>query len=426
MFGTIHKLLHDPTRRNIAINTIGNYLNVFFTALFALIFVRIMSPEQYGTLSVLLAIMYVMAQILDFGTTATIYSFVPDLYAAKDKRMFQFIKSTFFFQSLFSLIAVILLIVSFPYLDRVFFKTEAPNWILYITTISILCLIWQNFIMNIMFASKKFFKYNIYLNIANIVKLIAIASFAFYGTITVGAVIIIFGILGPATLFLQILATNSSFLPHFFEADIRKEEFRFGYTLTYFFASQLYNLGLRMDLFLLSFYVVIVGKEAIGFYGLAQKIVLTVITAIVSITQVLSPGFASAKNNHEALAQMKKAFKYLLFPSAILVVLFFTPKFVFRLVFTENFAETYAITKALALPFILNAVGSVPMLYLLYTVRKPGIILASNFLFFLIIAAGSYILIPSRGVFGPPIAIGLAFIVATAIQTIAMVREYNK
>ncbi len=425
MFGFIQKLLLDPTRRHIAINTFGNYLNVFFTALFALIFVRIMSPEQYGTLSVLLAIMYVATQILDFGTTATIYSNVPNLYVAKDHKMFQFIKSTFVFQSFFAVIAIVLLIIAFPYLDKMFFKTGAERWVLYITTISIMCLIWQNFTMNIMFAAKKFLEYNLYLNIANIIKLLTILSFAFWGQITVGLIMFIFGILGPSLLFLFLLASNSKLIPHFYEANIKKEEFRFSYTLTYFLASQFYNLGLRMDLFLLSFFVGIVGKESIGFYGLAQKIVLTIITSIISITQVLSPGFASATSKTEAKQQLIKALKYLVFPAAILVVLFFTPQFVFRLAFTENFVETYSITRSLALPFILNAIGSAPMLFLLYTVKKPGYILISNILFFIIISIGSYYLIPTKGVFGPPIAIGLAFMVATVIQTAAMVKEFT-
>ena len=59
---------------NIVINTFGNYLNVFFIAVFALVLVRIMDPVEYGVLSVLLGIMYVLANILDFGITANIYS----------------------------------------------------------------------------------------------------------------------------------------------------------------------------------------------------------------------------------------------------------------------------------------------------------------------------------------------------------------
>lgn len=416
-------ILKDPTRKNIFINTVGNYVNVFFTALFALILVRVMSPVEYGVLSVLLGITYVLANILDFGTTATIYSQVPLFYETKDNKLFQFIKTTFFFQTIFSAIVITLLLFFFPYLDRVFFRTGVEQWVLYVTTISVLFFIWQNFISNIFAASKKFLRSNVYLNIGNIVKTLVIVLFWYSGSISVGTVIFVFGIVGPGVFFLLVLFTNSKYLPQFYYAQIKKEDFKFSYTITYFLSSQFYNLGLRMDLFLLSG---ILGGAALGYYGLSQKIILTIITSVISITQVLSPGFAAVHSKKEAKLQIKKAFKYLLFPSAIFVVLFFTPNFIFKLVFTENFAETAAITKALALPFILNAIGSVPMLFLLYTVKKPGVILVSNILFFLIISIGSFYLIPVRGIFGPPIAIGIAFIVATLIQSVIAWAEYQK
>ncbi|HRN69663.1 MAG TPA: oligosaccharide flippase family protein [Candidatus Woesebacteria bacterium] len=422
MFSYIEKLLHDPIKRNIAINTIGNYLNVFFTALFALILVRIMSPAEYGVLSVLLGVTYVFANILDFGTTATIYSQVPVFYESKDPRMYQFIKTAFFFQSIFSICVIITLFLFFPYFDSIFFKTGVEKWVLFVTTFSILLFIWQNFIGNIFAASKKFLASNIYINIANIVKTLTLLFFWYIGNISVGTVIFTFGIVGPTVYFMLATANHTQFIPKLYSASIKKEEFQFKYTFTYFLSSQFYNLGLRMDLFLLSYFMIGAG---LGHYGLAQKIILTIITSIVSITQVLSPGFAAITSKKEAKIQIQKAFKYLLFPATIFVVLFFTPRFVFQLVFTNNFAETEAITKALALPFILNAIGSVPMLFLLYTVKKPSVILYSNILFFIIISVGSYYLIPSKGVFGPPIAIGLAFIIATLIQTITAWKEYK-
>src|SRR3989338_6581646 len=416
------RFLTEPTRKNIAINTVGNYLNVFFIALFALILVRIMTPAEYGVLSVLLGISYVLATILDFGTTATIYSYVPALHAENNPRLYRFIKSTFFYQSLFSFIVIGVLFFTFPYLDRVFFKTNARIWVLDLTSFSVLLFIWQNFFTNILFAAKKFLRANLYINIANVVKTIVIGLMAYFGTLSVGEVIFVFGIVGPVVFFILLILTSKRHIITVYHSTIDKKEFRFGYTLTYFLASQFYNLGLRMDLFLLSYFAL--GAQ-VGFYGLAQKIILTVIASIVSITQVLSPRFATVKTKKDARSEMKRAFKYLLLPSAIFIVLYFTPKFVFELVFTGNFAETERATKALALPFILNAVGSVPMLFLLYSVKKPGYILWSNFLFFLIISIGSYYLIPRQGMFGPPVAILFAFIIATSIQTLAMVKEYR-
>ena len=422
----IPRILHfikRPTSKNVIINTIGGYLNIFFTALFALILVRILTPAQYGVLSVLLGIAYVLANILDFGTTATIYSYLPALYEKKSHDLYSFIKSIFLFQSFFSFLVIAGLFISFPYLDKVFFKTGAPLWEMWLTSFSVLFFIWQNFFQNILFATKKFMKTNIYLNLANLIKTAIIFLMIITKNVTVGSVIFIFGIIGPIIFFLLLIFEKRKLLPIIIKSVIDRKKVRLQYTLTFFIASQFFNLGLRMDLFLLSYFR---SKAEVGFYGLSQKIILTIITTVISITQVLSPSFAKITKKSEALSQLKTGFAYLLFPALLFLALFFTPKQVYDLFFTENFAQTASITKALSLPFILYALGSLPMLFLLYTVKKPIYILISNIFFFIILTVGSYILIPRMGVFGPPYAIAAALIIAISIQVIASIKEFKK
>ncbi len=423
MANLLSALRSKQTFRDVFINTVGNYLNIFFTAFFALVLVRILSPAQYGVLSVLLGIAYVLANVLDFGTTATIYSYLPPLYETKSERMYRFIKSTFYYQSLFSLIVLGILFVSFPWLDKVFFKTGAPAWELYLTAFSVLLLIWQNFIMNIMFAAKKFLKANIYLNVANVIKTAVIFFLMFSHQVSVGSVVFAFGIVGPMAFFLLLFLEAKDLIFVLAKSEVKREEFRFGYTLTYFVGSQFLNLGMRMDLFLLSYYLM---KEQVGYYGLSQKIILTVITTIVSITQVLSPAFSTIRSKRDVPHHIKTGFYYLLLPSALFLLLYILPPQIFQLFFTDKFVKTAPITKALSLPFILNSLGSLPLLFLLYSVKRPSYVLWANVAFFVIISAGSYYLIPIKGVFGPPIAVAAAFVVNTIILTAAAVYEYQK
>ena len=422
----IPRILHfikRPTSKNVIINTIGGYLNIFFTALFALILVRILTPAQYGVLSVLLGIAYVLANILDFGTTATIYSYLPALYEKKSHDLYSFIKSTFIFQSFFSFLVITGLIISFPYLDKIFFKTGAPLWELWLTAFSVLFFIWQNFLQNILFAAKKFIKTNVYLILSNLIKTAIIFIIVITHHVTVGSVIFIFGIVGPFIFFLFLIFEKRKLFPIIVKSVVDRKKVQLKYTLTFFVASQFFNLGLRMDLFLISYFR---SKAEVGFYGLSQKIILTIITTVISITQVLSPSFAKITKKSEALSQLKTGFTYLSFPALLLLALFFTPKQVYELFFTENFVQTASITKALSLPFILYALGSLPMLFLLYTVKKPIYILISNIIFFTILTLGSYLLIPSLGVFGPPYAIAAALIVAITIQIFASLKEFKK
>ncbi len=412
-----------PTSKDVMVNTIGNYLNVFFYAFFAWILVRILTPEQYGVLSVLMGIAYVLANILDFGTTATIYSYLPPLLEKKDIGIYRFIKSTFYYQSLFSLVVIGALFISFPLLDKVFFKTDAPVLWLYITAISVLFFIWQNFVLNILYAAKKFLKANIYLNLSNVIKTVIIIVLMSTKTVSVGTVLFIFGIVGPIFFFLLLLISKRELLFVLLKAEVHRKEFRFGYTLTYFMASQFLNLGLRMDLFLLSYFR---PKDEVGYYGLSQKIILSVMTTIVSITQVLSPGFSRISSQEDTRHNLKTAFFYLLIPSGLFLSLFFVPNWVYDFYFTESFAQAAAITKALVFPFIIYSLSNLPMLFILYTVKKPIHILIANIVFFIVLTWGCYILIPRQGVFGPPYAIAAALSLSTSILTFIAYKEYLK
>jgi len=420
MIQRVIRFIKDPTSKNIIINTSGNYLNVAFTAFFALILFRSMTPIEYGIFSVLIGLAYIMSNILEFGTTASIYSTVPALFQDDDDRLYTFIKSTLFYQTTLSVIIIGSLIVLFPYLDKTFFKTGVKPWILTMTAGTIILFVWQNFLTNVLFASKRFFRANVYMNISNVVKAVMLILLMYTGNITVATVIMTYGLIGPVVFFLMVLYKNYDRIAPIHRAQFNRNEIKVNYTLTYFAASQFYNVGLRMDLFLLSFFGL---REQVGYYASAQKIILSIIATIVSISQVLSPQFAAAKTRVDINKLLKKAFTYMLIPIGIFIALILTPSSVFQLIFTDNFDAAILITKMLAVPFMLSAAGTVIMLYLLYTVKKPVYILISNIAFFAIVSGGSYYLIPERGMYGPPIAIGIAYIVAISIQAFAFVRE---
>ena len=424
MIQRIINFIKKPTSKNIIVNTIGNYVNVVFIAFFAFLLVRIISPSKYGVLSVLLGIAYVLANVLDFGTTATIYSYLPPLMEKSKKDTYVFIKTIFIYQSIFSLVVISILFITFPYLDKVFFKTNAPKWELYVTTISVLFFIWSNFFLNILYASKKFLKANIYSLIANVVKTVVIIGFALIGKLYVGTVIFVFGIVGPIVFFILIMYEKRERLDFFIKSKIDKKHFRLKYTLTYFIGTQFFNLASRMDLFLLSFYFP--GSAQIGHYGLSQKIILTVTMAIVSITQVLSPQFSHLRTQEEVRHQVKTGFYYLIMPAGIFVLLFLTPDIIFKLFFTDKFVKAASITRALGVPYLISIIGNIPNLFILYTIKKPVYILWTNIAFLAVISTGCFLLIPRYGVMGPVYVLTLGFIVGNTITSIASIYEYKK
>lgn len=419
-------VLRNPTSINIYINTFGQYINIAFVVAYTLILFRIFDPVEYGIFSVLTTVTYVLTNILDFGTTATIYSYLPPLLEDKRKSLFQFVKSTFYYQTIFSSIVIVLLLASYPLLDRFFFHTNATYMEMAVSAVSIMFFIWQNFLLNVYFAAKKFLKANAYLNIANVVKIVAIGLLYLFNAISLISVMFVLMILGNLVFFVLVFWERRSQLQDALDAKVSREEFRFKYTLTYFVASQFLNVGMRMDLFILAFFNTIISRPDVGYYAAGQKIVITLLTTIISITQVLSPGFSQTKTKKEAREQLKHGFLYMLLPCALYVGVMITPPIIYELFFTATFSPSAMIARMLSVPFILYALGSVPMLLLLYTVKKPKPILVAYSMFAVIVTVGCYIFVPVYKILAPAFVIFAAFLVSNSYIAFEAWKEYKR
>ena len=124
--------------------------------------------------------------------------------------------------------------------------------------------------------------------------------------------------------------------------------------------------------------------------------------------------------------KVKTGFYYLIMPAGIFILLFLTPDIIFKLFFTDKFIKTAAITRALSIPYLISILGSIPYLFILYTIKKPVYILWTNIVFLAVVSTGSFLLIPRYGVMGPIYVLTLGFIVGTAITSVASIYEYKK
>lgn len=420
--------VRNPKSKHIVINSFGNYLNVFFAFLYQLIFVRIFSPAEFGVLSVLMAIIYLMATAMDFGTTATIYSTLPQLLG-KRENLYQFLKSVFIYQTVLAIGVVIVLILFFPTLDQVFFKTGASYLSLVITAVSILFFLWQNMFLNVHFAAKQFLRTNLYLNISNIMRIVGIVTLVLLDWMSISTVMFVVGVFGVSVFLSLVLLDKKAHVLGIWIAAAKRKEIRLRYTLTYFLSTQFLNFGMRLDLFFVSFFAgtaAFLTSSDVGYYGLAQRIIAVVVTSIISITQVLSPSFAAVTTRKQAFEELKHGLTYMMIPVGVFCVLFVTPAWVFSLFFTEDFVQATDLAHTLTLPYIIFSIANVPMLFLLYTVRKPGYILAAYVSFFVLTAAGCFFLIPQVGLMGGPYALLVGFGVAFVLLAVPAYREVQK
>lgn len=113
---------HTPKSKlslHIIINTIGTYMNIGFSLVFVLVLTRMLSRVEYGTLTVLLGVIYIGATVLDCGVTTVIYSAIPSLYqSGESKKLDTLIKTILYYQSVCATVAITLLILFFPSLIK--------------------------------------------------------------------------------------------------------------------------------------------------------------------------------------------------------------------------------------------------------------------------------------------------------------------
>ena len=241
--------------------------------------------------------------------------------------------------------------------------------------------------------------------------------------VNVSAILFVIGVVGSLAFLIPIFVLKRNVVKSVVFSTVEKSSFKMEYTLANLAASQLFNLAIRMDLFLLSFYGL---KDQLGSYSISQKIILSILTAVVSITQVLSPDFSHIKTQRDARRMFKTALLYMSIPVLAYTLIIVTPDWLFSLAFTTKFADTAAITKSLAIPYMVYSVGNIALLFMQYSVKKPKVVLGANVVFFVVMTTGCYFLIPQFGVFAPARVIMAALIGAVGVLSAASFYEYRK
>lgn len=414
----------NPSLRNLMINTFGNYLNIFFVAFFTYLLVRILSVKEYGVFGVLFGVIYTLVGILDFGTTANIYGFLPELVKKRISESYRYLKTLFYYQSFFSLITIFFFGLIFNFLDDIFFKINVDFLTIIIIEFSILFLVWQNFLTNVYNSTKQFLKTNIYLNLSNIIKLIFLGLFNYLNQININQILLIFGIIGPFFYFLFVFFDKKKTIEPILKSKIDKKHFRFKFTFLSYIGYQFLNLGQRMDLFILSYYFP--KSELLGFYTASQKIILTVLASIISVTQVISPNFSLVKTQYQAKKEIIRGFLFSLIPVGIFLLLFLTPSLIYLLFFTEKYLPTVVITRSLVFPYILYTLAAIPSIFLLYTIKKPKHLFLNNLLFLVLSFSLNLFFIKQYNVFGPSLSYGISYFIVLLILVLLMIKEYRK
>ena len=422
---TMQKLIDlakSKTSKNILINTLGNYIGVFTTIIYFLALARTFSKPDMAIYSVLFAIANVLANFFDLGVNASVYATIPHILHDRNQTI-SFIKSNLVFQTTIAIVVLFIcwLFIPFVNTDLLHLNTSYINY--FWTFVSVIFFMWQNTFLNVLFASERFLFANIAQTVSNFSRILLILIIIYAGKLTVTNTIIVLGILGQAIFLVCVLWKRGALLREFLQAPVLREHIKARFMGTYFLATQTFTLASRLDLFMVAHYLPL---AQVGEYSIAQKIILNIITTVNSITQVVSPQFAKVIKKIEVVRLLKHSLLYILVPAFIFAAAALTPDIIYILVLSEKWVNAIPVTRALSIVYIFYTLLNIPLLFFLYTIRKPVYLLIINMIFLTIMATGNFLLIPKYGVFGPAVAMGVAMVVVSLFTFGVIKKEIGK
>jgi O-antigen/teichoic acid export membrane protein len=408
--------------KNVLINAGGAYLNIAFATFYTIFLARSFDRVEFGVLSVLLVFSYVLANVFNFGMPASIYAHLPEI-AHDPKKAVKFLKSNLLLLVVLAITSLSIIFMASSFLDTHIFKLKAPPVYYALALTGTFFYIIQNFARDALNAIGDFLHINIAQNISNMVKTALLVFLALSHRLTIGNALFIMGVLGPAVVFAIIIYERKWIIRSLFDSEIARSSIKLGYTTQYFIASQLFALASRVDLFMVAYFLTPGDK---GDYALAQRIVLAIVTTTDSITQVFSPQFAKVHSQNDVFSLLKKAFLYVLLPTALFIGVSIAPTYLYTLFFTGKFLFSFPVTRLLSLAYIPYNFAAILLLFFLYSIKKPVHVLISNLILVIILVVGDFFLVPKLGLYAPPLVSFIAFVSILIYLLLALLHYFKK
>src|SRR3989344_907464 len=152
---SLRNLLISETARNTYAVFLGNILSAFFSFLFTVILVRLLTLADFGYFSALLSLMLLAGELSDIGIGQSLSSFLPPLYQSKIK-LNNFLKAALMTQIVISLVVSLLIISMSKQLSLLLFHSTDFAFFVVLTAVSIFCYVIANFVNYSLSARKKF------------------------------------------------------------------------------------------------------------------------------------------------------------------------------------------------------------------------------------------------------------------------------
>ncbi len=414
----IHAQLHSLYTKHkpfiqVAVHMTSTAVSIAYAAATVFLYAHGLSSREYGALSVFFTVVFVISGLVDLGTQQIILARLPGIYAESREKSLIFIKSIITLNTSAAIILVGLFLVSFMTFDSLVYKTGYPLSIAVLGGLLIFVFLWRSTMGSVYLATGRVVSINVLNIIVSVSQIVCLWILYARGELTTATILISLIAVNVVLSLIFLWPVFSKWARAAMRAPVALKSLHLEMVATNFSAQQLFQLGLRSDLFLFSTFNLLQSRAD---YALAQKIVLTISAFIASLIQLFAAEFALAQKSTEIMALIRKKRVFLGLAAASLLLLLVVPDGLYPIFFTDKFPMVGMFTRILALVYILFAFYLFLELIILYSYKDTRTLLISNAMFLATTVLCGYVLIPRIGYTAGAIALGVGLSVGIAYR----------
>lgn len=412
-------LLFSETARNTYSVFVGNVTSAFFSFLFTVILVRVLSLSDFGYFSALLSLMLMVTELSDIGIGQSLSSFLPPLENYQDK-LKVFLKSAFISQFIITFLVTVFIVLFSEQISQILFHNSDYGFLVSLTGISIFCSVMVNFITYSLSARKKFLKVSFLSASGSLLRLLFLLGIILFTSVTLENSVL----MQTLSIILYMIAALILFNPQFLKFRISKNDikrlFRFAYLLG--IARVFTGIAYRLDVLML---VSLKNSTEAGIYSTASRVISIYPMLVGSYLTVIAPKISTMS----AINDIKKYTLKIIFGtigliSTILLLLIFAPPFLL-LLFGEKTLPAVPVFRLLLISMIFF-VASIPSVALaIFYFKKPYILTINGVIQLIIVIFGNLIFIPVYGKEGAAFSLILAYLITLIITSLMTFRYWQ-
>lgn len=397
----VPKLFFSKTLQNTGIVFSGNIIAGLFSLMTVWFLSRYFGPEIFGAFSLVGSVTFLIVSLTDFGVATSLSRFISPIVDKSSKKAVSLFRTVFWLEAFLGLAA---LLIGFIFLNPV------SDWLgkdnikgpLILGVIAAGVLSFSAYTQSVLQALQKFWSIALFSALYPLLKLTLIFTFFLFGTLSLWNALLINIYAGSIILLMGFL-----FIPKYFSSKINfkedlksaKELFSFSKWLAISYV--LTAIAGRLDIIVLSHFRTI---AEVGHYALAFQLSMGFPLLLSAMTTVLIPKVTGFISKEEIIRYIRKSLTVSVIVLFLAIPLILLAPFVINLVFGRSFIPSAPIFQVLALKFMLALIIN-PISYIFYTLNKPYVLTAMNFIFLIILMLLFNLLIPLYSGYGAAVAL---------------------